>query len=122
MGVRIRIGEGEDFAHALRRFSKLVQMVYQRPWGKRYPGHAERPGVLARRKRRLQELNARTRGGELDFGSDYRLKFILRWQVLWRREGRTRGYCRVAPPGARARRRRDLEGQRLREEWLADRE
>lgn len=110
MGVhaRVRVGEGEDLASALRRFQQRVQLALQRPWCKPRLGHHEKPGVLRRRKRLVQQASTRV-GGQL--------KFVWWWPALWIKTA-VRSFGRSMPRGSRARRRNAAEAQELRGQWL----
>ena len=83
MTVRVQVQDGEALREALRRFGEQVQLAYQRPWAKPRLGYSEKAGAVRRRRRLVESMNARRGSG---------LKFVWRWQSLWRRESIGHGF------------------------------
>jgi ribosomal protein S21 len=84
MSIRVKVGEGESLAQALKRFQERVQMAYRRPWAKPRPGFYEKPSAIRRRRCIIRAKNAGGGG----------LKFYWRWQALWNRSMALRGFGR----------------------------
>jgi ribosomal protein S21 len=76
MPVKIEVRDGENLLSALRRFKRLVEATYGRPWTKRRLGYAEKASELRRKRRKMRRINPR--------GS---LRLHITLQALFRRTG-----------------------------------
>jgi ribosomal protein S21 len=52
--VSVQVRDGEDLAHALHRFRRLVHQDLATPWDRRRYGYYEKPSALRRKRRRRE--------------------------------------------------------------------
>lgn len=57
MPVRVEVRESEDIASALIRLRKKAFLTNRRAWAKRRLGYYEKPSVVRRKRRRMDQRN-----------------------------------------------------------------